>query len=98
MKLYRYTSCHNYNNHTDNYRMYTKLKKAKLAYQFDTNILWPLQPNDELTFTCIKLGVNTVQKENTFHLHVDKKMKCKKKMHTTFIHWIKSMCKAVKSQ
>lgn len=74
--------CHNYNNHIDSYRMYTQLEKAKLAYQFDTYILWPLQPNDKLTFTCIKLGVNTLQKKkNTFHLHVDQKMKYKTPAH-----------------
>lgn len=70
LELYRYTMCHNYNNHTASYWMYTQLEKAKLCllvWHLYIYILWPLQPNDKLTFTCIKLGVNT------FHLHVDQK-------------------------
>lgn len=78
LELYRYTMCHNYNNHTASYWMYTQLEKAKLCllvWHLYIYILWPLQPNDKLTFTCIKLGVNT------FHLHVDQKMKYKKPAH-----------------
>lgn len=87
--------CHNYNNHIDSYRMYTQLEKAKLAYQFDTYILWPLQPNDKLTFTCIKLGVNTLQKKIHFTYMLIKRWNIKHP-HTTFIHWIKSKCKTIK--